>query len=396
MAYSSIPCNEKDSAPGGLCTNAHKPPPGLDVAQEGYEVQWGTKGRDDLQTIKNVGANSVRLYRSLGLETFKDHGKFLQHAYEVGLHVMPGYHTQMKCEDFDCYQAWKDATLSAFKQGYKKDNNWHPAVSMLILLNEPDTLNFGGLPPPHCAEGDDAKCRVRAALSAMEGVLAAEKEAGIEASVNMTISWSFQQLDSIDGKVKAAIGYYGFQDMIAGIANPAIAGYTPKPGGKAALQAAFASRWTNSVNTHAPWPFVKEKVGGTYDQFMPTPWFISESRFDGKEPAEIQSDLQAMNTEASGDGPFLGATMYEYQNGYLDHLSQEYGLFDIGVNKVEKTDDVCSDDINTHVPTCDKWDVKCLNPDKRATATATAWQGKVEGPALCGSSEVDAAAQIEV
>ena len=40
--------------------------------------------------------------------------------------------------------------------------------------------------------------------------------------VNITIAWEIGPFASIDGK-ETGYGYYGFQDMIAGVANPAIA-----------------------------------------------------------------------------------------------------------------------------------------------------------------------------
>merc|ERR1712107_934847 len=109
-------------------------------------------------------------------------------------------------------------------------------------MNAPNNLNFEGspIPPdiPTTAQGK-AVARVRAALSALDGLLAAEKAAGIKSAVNITIAWGADSLTSIDGNVTNAIGYYGFQDMIAGVKDPSIAGYALQGVTLEELQTAF-------------------------------------------------------------------------------------------------------------------------------------------------------------
>jgi len=162
----------------------------------------------------------------------RDHGRFLDYSQRLGLNVMPGYHVEpskirLQCPEFDCFQKWKKATIDGFERGYRKGGSWHPAVAMAILLNEAD--GFGSL--PEC-QPQGEWCRVKAAISALDGVLAAEKEAGVDAGrVKFTVTWSFATRASIDGKMRGP-GIYGFQDMVAVIHNPQIAKYTPRtPGG---------------------------------------------------------------------------------------------------------------------------------------------------------------------
>lgn len=81
IAYAPLPCTE------GCFTSE-------DMLQEGYQPLWGAPpARDDLQVIKDLGANTVRLYHSIGLEGPGNHGLFLDRAGTLGLDVMPGYHT---------------------------------------------------------------------------------------------------------------------------------------------------------------------------------------------------------------------------------------------------------------------------------------------------------------
>lgn len=403
VCYDAVPCNADDAAVGGVCNNGI-PPPALDVAQVGYANQWGPKGRDDLGTISTLGGNAVRLYHSFGIESKHDHGKFLDRAEEVGLHVLYGFHTQNLCDkDFNCFVAWKAAALSAFKNGLVKGGAYHPAVAMIVVQDMPDVLNFGGNPPPVCATGNNAKCRVKAALSALDGLLAAEKEAGITGTLpNLTISWSFDVQTSIDGKVSGE-GYYGFQDMIAGTANPSIADYSPQTGADV-LAAAFTARWVHSVSSHAPYSFIKEKVGGNYDQFLPTPWFVSSWSGDGMAQSGILSDLKAMDADAAALGPFLGVSVFSFQVDYLAQAQpgavQPYGLFALGNQSSYATEETCQEDVNTRSPTCTPtWPVSCLDSkspkDHRAVAASTAWGGQIKSHGDCSNLGRSKASALE-
>merc|ERR1712012_643906 len=262
IAYGALPCKAHACSDTG--------PVSEDMLQDMYSKQWGADGRDDLGIIGRLGANAVRLYYSLGLDTPQNHGGFLDHAQAVGLNVMPGYHTNGNCPKFDCFETWKQSTLQGFRRGFQKGSNWHPAVSALILLNEPDF--FGGY--PQCLPRG-AWCRVKAVLSAMDGVLAAEREAGVEPGrVRLTVTWSFGMMPSIDGE-ESGPGLFGFQDTVAGIANPQLANYTPRSS-QAEMEQAFRTRWMHGLNTQAPWGFVKAVVANNYAKFSPIPWFIGE------------------------------------------------------------------------------------------------------------------------
>merc|ERR1712087_425279 len=117
-----------------------------DMLQASYMGQWGASGRDDLGTIAHLGGNAVRLYHSLGEGNDEDHSGFLNRSAEVGVNVLPGYHTYMACPDFDCFESWKQATLHGFQHGFQQGDDWHPAVAALILMNEPDLVHPGSGP----------------------------------------------------------------------------------------------------------------------------------------------------------------------------------------------------------------------------------------------------------
>ena len=54
-------------------------------------------------------------------------------------------------------------------------------------------------------------------------------------------------------------GVYGFQDMVAGIADPSLAHYKPRAS-QADLAEAFRTRWVNSLNAAAPYAFIKQEI----------------------------------------------------------------------------------------------------------------------------------------
>jgi len=367
IAYGALPCTEHHCGSAGL--------PPEDMLQEAYREQWGEPGRDDLGVMSNLGANAVRLYHSLGESDGgheQDHGGFLDRAQAVGLNVIPGYHTWRCC---DCYQAWKDATEKGFRLGFRKGDDWHPAISMLILLNEPDF--FG------------PSCRVRAALSALDGVLAAEREAGVDAGrVKLTVTWSFAMATSIDGKVSGP-GIFGFQDMVAGIDNPGIVNYTPRSS-IMQLREAFGTRWVHGFNTQSPWKFVKAMVWNAYAQFRPTPWFIGEYGANGQTAQVIQSDLESMQDTATKPGSdFLGAAVFQFQTAeWKGGSERNFGLFRLGTRLIGETGNLC----DKRGLGCAPRSVHCLLSDlpflpgtqgHRAQAVAAAWNGTLAGHGLC-------------
>merc|ERR1712107_763561 len=100
---------------------------------------------------------------------------------------------------------------------------------------------------------------VKAALSALDGFLKAEKDFGVTDTdkVNITIAWGWESLNSIDNVITSKT-YYGFQDMIAGVGNPSLAGYKLKGVTQTELMDSYRTRWTNSLNSPSPWHFIQE------------------------------------------------------------------------------------------------------------------------------------------
>jgi len=383
ICYGSLPNRNADVS---------APIPAQDLLQSGYSAQWSAEGRDDLGLMHTMGANTVRTYHALGYETQSkyDHGKFLDRAGDAGLHVIAGYETQMICKDFNCYDAWKAATLAAYDQGFLKDGKWHPAVSMLTLMEEPDDLNFQGSTAAECNDKTPNMCWLRAIISAMDGVLAAENEKNIDGAasgVNMTVAWSMSEHDSYDGKITKSIGIYGFYDLMKGIEDPAqIANYKPQND----VKQAYLTRWVNGVNSQADWTFISGKILPSYAQFEPRPWFISGySTNINQDDVSWKKDTLAMDTLATTSS-FLGVAIRGLSRQYQYGAAYKDGLFALGKKtaNIQSTESVCREDVNTHFQDCKKHIVNCLCAQvelgqNRAETVAGVWKGKVSGPGVC-------------
>ncbi|CAJ1459611.1 unnamed protein product [Effrenium voratum] len=356
--------------------------PSEDMMQEGYAKQWNVTGRDDLGRMKALGGNAVRLYHSLGLEGSGSHQGFLDRALHLELNVMPGYHsTEPKlCDNFDCFKQWKEATLQGFEQGFEVKGAWHPAVSALIIMNEPDFYENDML-----CKNEGAWCRARAVLSALDGVLAAEEEAEVlPGRTKLTVTWSFAMRTSIDGKVQGP-GTFGFQDMVAVVGDPSLVDYEPRTS-LDKIQEAFRTRWIHGLNTQAPWTFVRDFVTQHYAkyEFAGLPWFIGEYGANGQPEDKIISDLTSMEASATAeDSLFLGSAFFQFQTAYSKGGSElNFGLYGLGTRLIGETGLVC--DRKTE---CREWPVFCLEARlpwfattpalaKRAQALAEAWGGE--------------------
>jgi len=374
VAYAALPCSADAPCKEKL--------PGEDMMQLGYKVQWSETGRNDLGVIKKLGANAVRLYHSLGFGPATDHGSFLDEAHKQGLNVLPGIDSDLglhNCTNFDCYETVKTVVKRGFSLGFAKGKDWHPAIHTVIIMNEPDFF----VNDPHCP-GKAAWCRVKAVLSGLDGLLAAEREVGVKPGrVNLTTTWSFAEADSIDGKCKKCPGYFGFQDMIAAIHDPSIAKYKPRTSAKE-LGEAFDKRWVNGLNVQAPWSFVHDTISKHYAPFNNRPWFIGEFGALNQPHEAIQADVKAMLSLANSSDPFLGATVFQFQTAYWKGGSEKaFGLFGLGKEKIGQTGDVCKENGE-----CGQWPVYCLSTNlswlppsqaQRAAAVAAAWGGEVSG-----------------
>jgi len=349
-----------------------------DMLQEGYEPLWSkSPGRDDLGIIKSLGANSVRLYHSIGLQGRGWHGAFLDRADELKLSVMPGYHTYDAvyggCPQWDCYETWRSNTLKAFDNGFTRNGEWHPAVSMLMLFNEPDFFRGYGRTAP-----------LKALVSALDGVLAAEREAGIKPGrVKLSVAWSCAPDTSLDGKV-TGLAVWAWQDTATCIEDPSMVHYKPRSS-QADMVAAFRTRWVHGINVQTPG--ITKYMQEHYKR--KEPWFIGEYGANNVASKAITDELRDMDKIAQDPAnAFAGMAFFQFQTAYFKGGSEmNFGMFRLGSKELNVTGEICDKGHG-----CEKWPVYCLTTDKgdlpdivagRAEAVASAWGGAVDYSQMC-------------
>jgi len=228
-------------------------------------------------------------------------------------------------------------------------------------------------------------------LSALDGVLAAENEAGVVAGrTRFTVTWSFAMHDALDGSF-TGVTHWGFEDTKAGMSNPALAGYTPRCSA-AELLRAFQTRWVHGLNTQAPWDFVDAMISGQEPRFAPTPWFVGEYGANGQSAETIQRDLENIAQKAEEDDFFLGAAFFQFQTAHFKGGSEtNFGLFRLGEEQLLGEQQVSASSglpvycLSTHL----EWLPGTMGD--RASAVAAAWHGSLEGvKGLCpGSRRLD-------
>ena len=116
---------------------------GSDVARKQMGSLWGTQSylsvscapycRNDLQTIKDMGINLIRLY---DWDNRNDHSQFLNHCQSLGIKVLVSISNYLPKNP----QVWGEQVplyLSKKNFGNSQGNDWHPAVAGVIVSNEP-------------------------------------------------------------------------------------------------------------------------------------------------------------------------------------------------------------------------------------------------------------------
>ncbi|NYT57348.1 hypothetical protein H0A65_00260 [Alcaligenaceae bacterium] len=126
---------------------------GSDVARKQTGALWGPRSnllkncdlgsdfgsacRNDLQTMKNMGINLIRLY---DWDPRNDHSQFLNHAHSLGLKVVVPISNWLP-QNPDQWSTQVSGYFNEFNYGFKGQNgkmDWHPAIAGVIISNELD------------------------------------------------------------------------------------------------------------------------------------------------------------------------------------------------------------------------------------------------------------------
>lgn len=314
--------------------------PDDDFMSEDVKPLWGMRGRNDLAMIKAMGANAVRLY---GNNPEDSHTRFLDTALGIGLRVIAGLSdfpfVQMRtgpgsCVNpnygdlYDCYEQVRDSYLSNLRDGFlDATGGYHPALDHIIIINEPDLKLY------NMDKGDkavDPKTFIKGVISAIDGILSAEQEAGVSGRlVKFTVTFSFAVCSrpvceqAVGQQDKPALGQ--MLELRNGLLYPRAYGYTPKND----LAAFYRTRFFNSANTANPSIELPGLLLDAYTQAFPdVPMMFEEFH---SYHVRQDDDLQSMMKIVQRYPLLLGFSFFEFQVRY-DKGGEEmnFGMFGLG------------------------------------------------------------------
>lgn len=291
---------------------------------------WGPMGRGDLQTIADLGANTVRLY---GNNPNMSHTAFLEEAARLELGVIPGIsdypYTQQKgsCKDtgYDCYEQVKASFAGDLRNGWlSQSGSYHRAIKHIIVINEPDLKLGQGEPKKFC----------KGILSAVDAILDAERGASITGYVpSLTATFSFATCTACTpvkaGGFKPALSQ--MLDLKTAFMYPETFGYQPRND----LKAAYSARFVNSFNTQNPAAELEDTFFKAYSEEFPgKPVFIGEFH-SIMNPLDQMKELNTIISMAQTSKEFIGMNWFEFQKRYDKGGKEvEFGMFELGLYKI--------------------------------------------------------------
>jgi len=285
-----------------------------DVMAPEASALWGSGGRGDLEAIKSLGANAVRTY---GNNPDLDHRAFLDEARRVGLDVVATLprdrflkpKTGCVHKRQDCFAEVKEAYSRSLTGGFgNSSGGYHPALRTVIIMSEPESVF---LP----TEAPWLFCK--AMVSAFDGLLDAEKEAGLQSGPlpGVSVSFAFDECPWClqDGDVPA-LGRMA--ELRSAMRHPASVSYQPRND----LWKAYVDRFENSFTVNASAGLSLEgllpQIGSMLAEYersdLEAPVFISE--LAASSVAGLGETLQdlAARSEAGG-GLLSGTSVLQFQ-----------------------------------------------------------------------------------
>mmetsp|Transcript_106264 Transcript_106264/g.205746 ORF Transcript_106264/g.205746 Transcript_106264/m.205746 type:complete len:729 (-) Transcript_106264:42-2228(-) len=287
-----------------------------------FNALWDDAGRGDLNIIKKLGANTVRLY---GNDPRFEHQQFLQAANAHGLRVIAGMSNYpfrdapnaCKKTGWNCYEQIKEQYAYNLQNGFlQEDGSYNGALSHVIIINEPDYKAPGlNAPMLFC----------KAIISALDGILSAEKEANVHGDlIKFTATFSFGICEACS-KYTTLPALGQMYNLRAAMLDPSTVGYRPKND----LRAAYESRFHHSFNVQSPAKFIQEKFLKFYAGEFQEQLFIGEYHA----PTVPQSDDMAaiLNLAEDPTNKFMGICYFEFQKSYWKGGTElDFGMLGLG------------------------------------------------------------------
>merc|ERR1719382_637881 len=225
---------------------------------------------------------------------------------------------------FDCFEYVREGYLQDLRSGFlTEDGRYHPALGFVSILNEPEFKV-----PPRNFEGtlDDTRHMAKAVISAFDGMLDAELEAGVRgAFVNFTATFSFAICERCGFfKDKPALGQMA--EIKDAMLHPELYGYSPTQN----ITKAYLTRFTNSFNSFVPARILPKMFLRDYVRVFPhTPVYTGEYHaVDQDQSVDLKEVLRLAKTIPL----FLGISFFEFQVSYqkAEEVEQAYGIFGLG------------------------------------------------------------------
>lgn len=124
---------------------------GSDIARKQFGSLWGTQSyllqdscqphcRNDLQTMKNMGVNLIRLY---DWDPRNDHSQFLDHAHSLGIKVIVPISNWLATQPSTTWEAALAAYFTHGNFGNATEGDWHPAIAGVSITNELELFEGG-------------------------------------------------------------------------------------------------------------------------------------------------------------------------------------------------------------------------------------------------------------
>lgn len=360
MCYSPVPLRSVGSLPND------------DLSTVNATGMWGTP-RNDLEIIRRLGANTVRLY---GDEPAASHKPFLDRAHQLGLEVVLGTSDfpyiqapdNCRFSHWNCYEQIKRNYSLNLREGRLAENGaYNPAMKRVIVINEPD-LKAPGIATPR----DFCKT----IISALDGMLDAEKEVGVTRNlVSFTATFSFAICTQCsDFRDKPGLGQMA--ELRRAMRNPESYGYRARND----LWKVYQTRFENSFNTANPAKDLRPMFLDAYEQAFEPSVFIGEYHKPQLKGHDLTDDLEEALDVAASSSKLLGINFFEYQVAqWKGGLEEDFGLFRLGNRQLGE---VILGNPRQGSKTFTIW---CLNAvGEEPKAVATAYQGSgVPASMLC-------------
>lgn len=292
-----------------------------DFSVSAFKALWGPSGRADLKVIRSLGANRIRLHGNNPEDThgaFLDEAEALELGVSLGLSDKPFISNSDSCltTGFNCYHQAKAAYLRNLRSGLLRNGSYHSALKEVVVINEPDLK----LPGVH-----DPEKLARGIISALDGLLEAEKEAGVTGPfVNFTVPFSFTVCPRCHAfQAVASLGQ--MTELRAALLSPASYGYVPVNN----LTALYYGRLTNSFHAASkPFQEIEAVLSAYATAFSATPVVIQEYHPMGSDAAAEMAAL--LELAEGGSSLFRGVCFFEFQSW----ATRELGLFSLGERSI--------------------------------------------------------------